>query len=240
MRLKYYLRGAGIGILITTILFMIFGSMHKNDGVSGNGAPVQAEDTESKTVAQMMQDADTQEGSSGTENGKEVSDAKAEDKKGASDASGTKAPDDASDTKTKEQSGVSDTKAEDKPDASGTKAEDKPAAPETKPGDKPAVPETKPGDKPDTSGTKPGEQKPDEENKPEQTQEKVRIEISGGQYSDVVCRKLQEAGLVDSAKDFNDYLVKKGYDDGILPGVYEIPKGAAYEEIAVLLTTKVR
>ncbi len=244
MRLKYYLRGAGIGITVTTILFMILISMHKNDGAQGSGVPLQSQDTESKTVTQMIKDTDAQESVSETENGVQAPDAKAGDMKGApdakagekADASGTKEKDGVSDTKAKAQGSASGAKAGDKPDASGTKAEDKPAASETQT-----------GDKPDASGTKPGEQKPEqkpeEENtpqKPEQTQEKVRIEISGGQYSDVVCKKLHEAGLVDSAKDFNDYLIKKGYDDGILPGVYEIPKGATYEEIAVLLTTKVR
>ena len=222
MRLKYYLRGAGIGITVTTILFMILISMHKNDGAQGSGVPLQSQDTESKTVTQMIKDADAQESVSETENGVQAPDAKAGDMKGAPDA---KAGEKADASGTKEKDGVSDTKAK----AQG------------------AASETQTGDKPDASGTKPGEQKPEqkpeEENtpqKPEQTQEKVRIEISGGQYSDVVCKKLHEAGLVDSAKDFNDYLIKKGYDDGILPGVYEIPKGATYEEIAVLLTTKVR
>lgn len=68
---------------------------------------------------------------------------------------------------------------------------------------------------------------------------KVRFIISGGEYSDVICRKLEEVGLIDDAEAYNNFLVEENYDNFINPGVYDIPKGATYEEIAVLLTTKV-
>ena len=108
MRLKYYLRGAGIGITVTTILFMILISMHKNDGAQGSGVPLQSQDTESKTVTQMIKDADAQESVSETENGVQAPDAKAGDMKGAPDA---KAGEKADASGTKEKDGVSDTKA---------------------------------------------------------------------------------------------------------------------------------
>ena len=68
---------------------------------------------------------------------------------------------------------------------------------------------------------------------------KVRFEIGGGEYSDVICKKLQQANLIDSAEEFNKFLIANDYDNLILPGVYAIPKGATYEEIAKLLTTKI-
>ena len=49
MRLKYYLRGIGVGVVITTLLFVILLSFNKNDGEQKNTA---IEDTESKTVAE--------------------------------------------------------------------------------------------------------------------------------------------------------------------------------------------
>ena len=45
--------------------------------------------------------------------------------------------------------------------------------------------------------------------------------------------------LIDDAASFNKFLVEEDYDNYINPGVYDIPKNATYEEIAVLLTTKV-
>jgi len=49
VRLKYYLRGIGVGVVITTLLFVILLSFNKNDGEQKNTA---IEDTESKTVAE--------------------------------------------------------------------------------------------------------------------------------------------------------------------------------------------
>ncbi len=55
----------------------------------------------------------------------------------------------------------------------------------------------------------------------------------------MICKKLQQANLIDSAEEFNKFLIANDYDNLILPGVYAIPKGATYEEIAKLLTTKI-
>ena len=66
----------------------------------------------------------------------------------------------------------------------------------------------------------------------------VHFEIKGGEYSDSICRRLQKDGLIDDAGAFNKYLIGKKYDNLILPGSYDIPKGATYDEIAALLTRK--
>ena len=50
MKLKYYLRGIGIGILVTTLIFMIVISIRKNDSGPQDGF---VPETESKTVAQV-------------------------------------------------------------------------------------------------------------------------------------------------------------------------------------------
>lgn len=203
MRLKYYLRGIGIGIIGTTILFMILISIHRNDNAQGSDAPAKLSDEGSKTVAQLQEG--TQESLTEMESSEIDSPESTEPKE--------------------------DTAAAKAAQQNGAKPEDKPPVPQGNPADQ-ALDNQEPAVQPE--GTEAPVQPEEKE------EEKVRIEISGGQYSDVVCKKLQEAGLVDSAKDFNDYLVQKKYDNGILPGVYEIPKGATYEEIAVLLTTKIR
>ena len=48
MRLKYYLRGIGVGVVITTFLFMIIISFNQYNDKPQNKA---IRDTESKTVA---------------------------------------------------------------------------------------------------------------------------------------------------------------------------------------------
>lgn len=63
----------------------------------------------------------------------------------------------------------------------------------------------------------------------------IVISIDGGNGSEIVCRKLFEAGLVDSEVEYNQFLVKKGYDKKLRPGNHEIPVGATDEEMAKIL-----
>lgn len=183
MKLKYYLRGMGIGIVVTTILFMILITIHKNDE---GQQELPGQNMESKTVA-AAEEGNTQQS--------EHKDAQALE----ATEEGMKSGD----------------------------GQQEPAAPEQAPE---SASEEKEPEKEEGEETEP--QKSDSD-------DKVRFEISGGEYSDVVCRKLAEAGLVDSAQSFNQFLVEKDYDNAIMPGVYDIPKDSTYEEIAALLTTKV-
>ncbi|MDE6903463.1 MAG: hypothetical protein K2P76_00680 [Lachnospiraceae bacterium] len=201
MKLKYYLRGIGIGVVVTTLIFMVSIALHKNEE---KDTPV--EDKKPATVADMLE----------TESETE-SEAAQEDKQ--------------SPAQTPEQKSTEVNKPETK--SSETKLPEEKSS-ETQPAEKNEddakddknennTPSDKPADSADTSG----------ENG------KVRFEIGGGEYSDVICKKLQQANLIDSAEEFNKFLIANDYDNLILPGVYAIPKGSTYEEIAKLLTTKI-
>ena len=61
------------------------------------------------------------------------------------------------------------------------------------------------------------------------------ISVAGGNGSEVVSRKLYEAGLVDSEEGYNQFLVKNGYDRKLRVGNHEIPVGATEEEMARIL-----
>lgn len=201
MRLKYYLRGIGVGVIVTTILFMILISVKRND------APQQASDQggESKTIAEFENDAQS---AANTETGQGSQAADVADSQ-----QGESQPDGALDS----QQG------------------------ESQPGDEPDTRQDgRPDDEPDAQpeDSQPADVQP-EANSPSQKAGKVRFIISGGEYSDVICKKLQEAGLIDDADAYNNFLIEENYDNFINPGVYDIPKNATYEEIAVLLTTKV-
>ena len=50
--------------------------------------------------------------------------------------------------------------------------------------------------------------------------------------------KVQEAGLVDDAEEFNDYLGSHNYANFLQPGTYEIKKGSNFRQIAEILTNK--
>lgn len=202
MKLKYYLRGVGTGMIVTTLILMIVFQIHKEDG---NAV---LEDYQSETVAQaedakedMMAETETEE-------------------------------DTGLRTEENTESGVlPETKAEIETEASIEKATEIPK--ET---------EKVVSDKIESQGKEQVSSKPvvtDQKPTQKEQQQKVRIEVKRGEYSDVVCRKLQEKKVIDDAEKFNKFLMQKKYDDLILPGVYDIPLDSTYEEIAKLLMTKV-
>lgn len=195
MKLKYYLRGMGIGIMITTLILIIAFSIHKNDTVQQEEPKQEAA---SKTVAeaqnstQIPMDTETETEPATEQNNTEQADTQ----------------------KTTEKQKENET--------SVVSASTEEKASEQK-----------------TLETKSSEEKTSEQNTSATATEKVRFEVGGGEYSDVICKRLLQAGLIDDADAFNKFLIQKDYDNLILPGVYDIPKGATYEEIAALLTTKV-
>ena len=65
-----------------------------------------------------------------------------------------------------------------------------------------------------------------------------QITVSSGDGSDTVARKLYEAGLISDAAAYDRYLCQNGYDKKICTGVKTIPAGATEAEIAQILTTR--
>lgn len=63
----------------------------------------------------------------------------------------------------------------------------------------------------------------------------IVISVKSGNGSEVVSQKLFEAGLVNSAVEYNRFLVKNGYDRKLRVGNHEIPAGASEEEMAKIL-----
>lgn len=65
--------------------------------------------------------------------------------------------------------------------------------------------------------------------------ESVTIIIVRGDSSYTVSRRLVEAGLIEDARGFDSYLVDNGYSKTIRTGTYRIPLGATWEEIARII-----
>ena len=63
----------------------------------------------------------------------------------------------------------------------------------------------------------------------------IIITVEGGNGSEVVSRRLFEAGLVDSAIGYNQYLIDNGYSRILKAGNHEIPVDATEEEMAKIL-----
>ena len=62
------------------------------------------------------------------------------------------------------------------------------------------------------------------------------VTIPGGTSSDGVAQILYNAGFIDNAVTFNRYLIETGKDRIIRSGVKTIPEGATYEQIASIIT----
>ena len=66
--------------------------------------------------------------------------------------------------------------------------------------------------------------------------EVVSIEVTKGMSSNKVAKIIYEKGLVDSASAFNKYLVDNGYSEKVRIGTFKITVGADYKEIADIIT----
>ena len=70
----------------------------------------------------------------------------------------------------------------------------------------------------------------------EKGKDSFTLQIASGITSYDVAKLLEKGGAVDSASDFDDYLCDNHYDNRINHGVFKIPSGAGYEEIARIIT----
>lgn len=63
----------------------------------------------------------------------------------------------------------------------------------------------------------------------------VIIVVRSGESSYTICKKLEDAGIVASASALDSYLCGRGYDTKLRTGTFEIPVDAGPEEIAKIL-----
>lgn len=66
----------------------------------------------------------------------------------------------------------------------------------------------------------------------------VIIKIVSGDDSGTVARKLQVAGLIENASEYDAYLMQHGFDKKISVGTVEIEKGSTWLEIAQKLSER--
>lgn len=68
--------------------------------------------------------------------------------------------------------------------------------------------------------------------------ETVQIEITRGDDSGTISRKLYNAGLIENASEYDAYLMQHGYDKKLSTGTKSISASDSWLEIAEKLTTK--
>ena len=189
MKLKYYLRGLGIGILVTAVIM----------GVTQGSRKETLSDREIRERAAAL---------GMVEPGNSLADLEAAETPAATEI--PEAIETPAATETPET--IETPAATETPEAAET-----PAATEAPA----ATPEV----------TARPTQKPAEE----EEGSSYTFEIQAGDSSYQVAYRLQQAGLVADARDFDNYLCSKGYDRKLKTGSYEIPETATEEEISEIL-----
>lgn len=192
MKLKYYLRGLGIGMIVTALILGISFSNRQDqtsqimtdDQIRERAAELGMVDSSELTLA-ALQNSEKQP----TEGTPEET------------------------TQTQEQNNI---------EAEPETTQESEATIEPEP-EKTAGPETT--------------AEPEVTEAPQRTQT-ASITIQRGDDSGSASRRLYEAGLVENAKAFDNYLCNNGYSRSINPGTYEIAPGTSEEEIAKIITGK--
>ena len=208
MKLKYYLRGLGIGIAVTALLM---GYSNKNRAAEPK-AEVATEETAGDLLADRNGEATTEEviEQSTVENvtvetdSAETSEEETSQEETASEL----------ESSTQEAETITETESVTETETESVQAE-----------------ETTDKKEQTQSSTE-----ADAENALPQTT--IEINIVRGDDSGTVARKLQNAGMVESATEYDAYLMQHGYDKKIRVGKVEIPVDATWQEIAEYISGK--
>lgn len=212
MKLKYYLRGLGIGMIVTALILGISFSNRQDqtsqimtdDQIRERAAELGMVDSSELTLAALQNSA------------KQPTEGTAEEN-----------------TQTQEQNNI-----EAEPETTVPAETQATVEPETT-----QEPETTAEPEPEKTAEPEKTVEPETTAEPEVTEAPQRtqtasITIQRGDDSGSASRRLYEAGLVENAKAFDNYLCNNGYSRSINPGTYEIAPGTSEEEIAKIITGK--
>ena len=216
MKLKFYLRGIGLGIIVAVALCISAGM--KNDQISDEEIIKRAEALgmvpSSETLDESVDEA--------IRDGLETEEMTENDASG--DAAAVKVNEDIPATEPDETEVNPDeadnSNFDETPPAAGSDGAATPKVTPTLTKEVTPAP-TKEADK-DTNDT-------------ENDTEYITVVVERGSGSDTVARKIEAAGLVANASEFDRYLCNNGYDKRISAGNHKIPINAREEEIAKIL-----
>ena len=206
MKLKYYLRGLGIGMIVTALILGISFSNRQDqtsqimtdDQIRERAAELGMVDSSELTLAALQNSA------------KQPTEGTAEENTQTQEQNNIEAEPET--TVPAETQATVEPETTQEPEATAEPEPEKTAAPETT-------------------------AEPEVTEAPQRTQT-ASITIQRGDDSGSASRRLYEAGLVENAKAFDNYLCNNGYSRSINPGTYEIAPGTSEEEIAKIITGK--
>lgn len=220
MKLSYYMRGLGTGIVVTALIMGI--AMRNSNAPALTDAEIKAAaeklgmvESSSLKLSDLSSASDEgnpgESGSSGSgENGGESSRPGSPQESGSSESEESKSPESG------ESGGESSRPGS--PEESGSSESGESGGESFRPGS-PEESES-PG-----AGESGGE-----------SPEIVTVTVNRGTGSRAICNRLEELGLIENAREFDQYLIDNGYSKRISVGTYEIETGADWETIAKIIT----
>ena len=235
MRFKYYLRGAGIGVIVATLVLSIAFLFH--DNISDEEVIRRA-----MKLGMVMQEntpgtlADMPQGDASSvdlETGADKEDNARTDKDPLAESS---VNDSNTDDQNANQNQTDDPKDQADPnDNTGTHD-----LPDENESAKDPSSEQSSDNKSDLSSADENDKEPAKKNpskdEPKTPSDEAEIVIESGDVSRMVSAKVFKAGLVEDADEFNSYLGSHDYDNQLQPGTYKIKKGSSFRQIAQILT----
>ncbi len=230
MRLNYFLRGLGVGIVITTLILTISHSanrkMSDNEiierarelGMTFETQPESASKEEPTSVIETTEKETTQQETTQKETTQSETSqpetTKEQTTQGETTQSETSQPE-----TTKEQT------------TQGETTQKETTQSET------SQPETT---KESTTQEQTTQEESSQENTTAQNGDVITytLTVARGMSSNAVCRLLNENGIIDNAVDFDNYLVSNGYAEKIRVGSFEVRSDMSYEELATTLCSR--
>ena len=217
MNLKYYLRGLGVGIAVTSLILGI--------GLGSRKETLSNEEIKERARALGM-----------VEEPVTVAEAAAQQEEEAQEAEAT-----VTTVPEENAEGDAETIVSAEPEVSSEPAVSVSAAPEASEepnasaaSEPEASAEPEAGATPE-AGVKPVANEAEEDSGTAPAKEIVDITINPGEGSYTISSKLEQSGLIDDASEYDAYLCDNGYHTKLRAGVHKIPMGSTREEIAKLL-----
>lgn len=248
MKFKYYLRGAGIGIIVTTIILSAASLFQDNMSDAeiiqrAMDLGMVMEEGSSGTLADMPgQEGQSSNANTTPDDGQNASDdsqpsASDDDRTSTSDDGQSIVSDDGQNTDDPADAPDSGQSTDSTGSAEGPDGTDAQGDGAAQPGT-PAEDGKDAGDGGDHTGQEKDRTQSADRKKQDEEEKKITLKVEGGDVSRAVSQRAFEAGLVSNADEFNQYLGDNGYANFLQPGTYHIKKGATFEQIAEILTNK--
>lgn len=227
MELKYYLRGLGLGIVVTAVIMGMALSGQKNMTDEEVIARAKTLGMVENTENMLLSDAAAQEDDEAQE---------AEETEQVADPAEQEPQEAVTEEAVMEENSQADvseggnTEEEDSEDTQAVTS-----AQESDPAEQDAE-EAADAKQPETDASETQTEQAAAETESTDNQQEVTITIVSGDSSYSVAKKLADAGIVLTAESYDAYLCANGYDKKLRTGTFAIPKTASDEQIARIVT----